>query len=85
MAALVEMAGTKPIFIPREVLLVEIDRRCSFPDCDYRVMVGLTKDEASDYSGFECPHCKRWNDDLLAQKDIPDWWNEIHTFNQSTH
>lgn len=79
------MSGMKPIVIPREVLLVEIDRRCTFADCDRRVAIGLTKDEASDYLGFECEYCKRWNDDRLTQKDIPDWWDEIHTLNHVTH
>lgn len=79
------MAGTKQIIIPREVLLVEIERRCAFADCDTRVMIGLTKDEASDYVGFECQHCQRWNDDRLKQKDVPDWWQEIHALNRSTH
>lgn len=73
------MTVTKPIVIPREVLLVEIDRHCSFPDCDRRVAIGLTKNEASEYTGFECEYCKRWNDDKLKPKDIPDWWQEIHT------
>jgi hypothetical protein len=76
------MATSKPLIIPREVLLVEIDRRCSFPDCDNRVGIGLTKQEAADYLGFECEHCKRWNDDKLLQRDIPDWWAEVHTFDQ---
>jgi hypothetical protein len=76
------MATSKPLIIPREVLLVEIDRRCSFPDCDNRVGIGLTKQEAADYLGFECEHCKRWNDDKLSQRDIPDWWSEVHTFDQ---
>jgi hypothetical protein len=76
------MATSKPLIIPREVLLVEIDRRCSFPDCDNRVGIGLTKQEAADYLGFECEHCKRWNDDKLSQRDIPDWWAEVHTFDQ---
>lgn len=79
------MAGTKQIIVPREVLLVEIDRRCTFADCDTRAMIGLTKDEASDYIGFECQQCKRWNDDQLTRKDVPDWWDEIHTLNRSTH
>jgi hypothetical protein len=77
------MAGTNPIIIPREVLLVEIDRRCSFPDCDSRMAIGLTKAEASDYAGFECEHCQRWNDDKLTPKDIPDWWDEINTLKQA--
>jgi hypothetical protein len=76
------MATSKPLIIPREVLLVEIDRRCSFADCDNRVGIGLTKQEAADYLGFECEHCKRWNDDKLSQRDIPDWWAEVHTFDQ---
>jgi len=77
------MAGPKPIIIPRDVLLVEIVRRCAFPDCDNRVAIGLTKTEASSYSGFECEHCKRWNDDELGPKDIPDWWDEIQTLKQA--
>ena len=76
------MSIPKPLIIPREVLLVEIDRRCSFADCDNRVGIGLTKQEAAEYLGFECEHCKRWNDDKLSQRDIPDWWDEVHTFNQ---
>ena len=63
------------MFIPREILLVEIDRRCFFPDCNGRTLVGLTKREASDYRGFECRVCKRWNDDNLSDKDVPDEWN----------
>lgn len=73
------MTVTKPIVFPREVLLVEIERHCSFPDCDRRVAIGLTKDEATEYIGFECEYCKRWNDDKLTPKDIPDWWQEIYT------
>ena len=65
------------MFIPREILLVEIDRRCFFPDCNARTLVGLTKEEAGDYCGFECPVCKRWNDDSLSNKDVPDEWNAI--------
>lgn len=65
------------MFIPREILLVEIDRRCFFPDCNARTRVGLTKPEACDYRGFECRVCKRWNDDNLTEKDVPDEWNAI--------
>ena len=57
------MPIAKPIIIPREVLLVEIDRRCSFADCDNRVGIALTKEEAANYLGFECELCKRWNDE----------------------
>ncbi|MFZ0062504.1 MAG: hypothetical protein WAL47_10755 [Pyrinomonadaceae bacterium] len=73
------MAIARPIIVTREVLLVEIDRRCSFADCDSRLGIGLTKAEAAEYFGFECEHCKRWNDDKLTQRDIPDWWDEVHT------
>lgn len=79
------MPETKAIIIPREVLLVEIDRRCSFVDCDTRVLIGLTKNEAGDYAGFECGRCQRWNDDKLTEKDVPDWWDEIQTLHHSTH
>lgn len=82
MASLAPMANAKPIIVPREVLLVEVDRRCSFADCDSRQGIGLTKAEAAEYRGFECEHCKRWNDDKLTQRDIPDWWNEVHTLDQ---
>ncbi len=65
------------MFIPREILLVEIDRRCFFPDCNAKTLIGLTKQEASDYRGFDCSACKRWNDDNLSHKDVPDEWNAI--------
>ena len=77
------MPGPKPITIPRDVLLVEIVRRCAFPDCDNRMGIGLTKAEANSYSGFECEHCKRWNEDELKPQDIPDWWDEIQTLKQA--
>ena len=65
------------VFIPREILLIEIDRRCFFPDCNARALVALTKPEAIDYRGFECLVCKRWNDDSLGDKDVPEEWNDI--------
>ena len=77
------MAEAKPIIIPRDVLLVEIGRRCCFVDCDSRISIGLTKNEAIGYKGFECEHCKRWNDDELTLKDIPDWWDEIQTLRKA--
>lgn len=79
------MPETRTIVIPRDILLVEIDRRCSFPDCDKRVLIGLTKNEAEDYAGFECEYCKRWNADTLTEKDVPDWWSEIQSLSSSTH
>jgi hypothetical protein len=65
------------IIIPREVLLVEIERRCAQPECKARTRIGLTKDEARRYTGFECEGCAHWNDDTLAERDVPDWWEEL--------
>lgn len=65
------------IVFPRTVLLIEIDRRCVFADCGARVRVGLTKQEAIAYSGFECEACQQWNDDRLTASDAPEWWAEL--------
>ena len=46
---------------PREPLLIEIERRCSFPDCGGRNQIGLTKSEVIEYRGFDCTQCERWN------------------------
>ena len=70
------MAKSK-IVIPRELLLIEIERRCRIPDCDAKICIGLTKDEARSYTGFECVRCKEWNADLLSERDVPEWWEEI--------
>ena len=43
-----------------------------------RNLIGLTKEEAIEYRGFECFDCKSWNDDDLRQADVPDWWDEIN-------
>jgi len=59
---------------PRNTLLVEIERRCLFPDCDAKNRIGLTKQEAIEYRGFECFQCKRWNDDRVSQSELPDSW-----------
>ena len=64
---------------PREILLIEIERHCVFTDCGVRNLVGLTKEEAIEYRGFECFQCKTWNDDDLRSTDAPDWWAEIKT------
>ncbi|HYP53149.1 MAG TPA: hypothetical protein VEQ42_06390 [Pyrinomonadaceae bacterium] len=61
----------------RELLLVEIERRCADPACNARACVGLTKAEARAYAGFECERCERWNDDTLTERDIPEWWEEL--------
>jgi hypothetical protein len=65
------------IAIARELLLVEIERRCADPQCNARTRVGLTKDEARLYCGFECERCGRVWDDLLAERDVPEWWEEL--------
>ena len=65
------------IGISSRVLLVEIERRCLDPLCNAKARVGLTKDEARRYCGFECEQCKRWNQDSLSERDAPDWWEEL--------
>lgn len=66
---------------PRRVLLVEIERRCTFVDCGFRNRVSLTKAEAIGYRGFRCDKCDRWNDDAVAREDLPASWriDLIHT------
>lgn len=66
------------IVIPREVLLVEIERRCHVDsECNARTRVGLTKEEARAYCGFTCERCERWNEDVLTERDVPEWWEEL--------
>jgi hypothetical protein len=79
------MPESKRIIIPREVLLIEIDRRCCFSDCKARVLIGLTKHEAKGYRGFTCVPCNRWNVDTLTEKDVSDWWDEIKQHQVSIH
>jgi hypothetical protein len=68
----------RSIVIPREVLLVEIERRCAVDkECSARTRVGLTKEEARAYCGFTCEHCERWNEDMLIERDVPEWWEEL--------
>jgi hypothetical protein len=62
------------IYFPREVLLVEIERRCQYPDCLGRNLIGLTKSEAIEYRGFDCGKCQRWNDDTLDPNALPESW-----------
>jgi hypothetical protein len=65
-------------YFPREVLLVEIERRCRFADCNARNLIGLTKLEAIEYRGFDCSKCQRWNDDTVSPEALPDSWaNEL--------
>ena len=68
----------KRFVFPREVLLVEIERRCVDAACGARSRLGLTKAEARAYTGFECEGCGLWNDDALSERDVPDeWWEEL--------
>ena len=60
---------------PREVLLIEIERRCSLMDCAGRNLIGLTKAETIEYRGFHCSECERWNDDEVSQSELPDSWS----------
>jgi hypothetical protein len=71
------MGTIRGIGIQRQVLLLELERRCNFPECNARNFIALTKNEAIEYSGFECNVCERWNNDSLSKKDVPDWWDEI--------
>lgn len=59
---------------PREVLLVEIERYCAFPDCAARNRISLTKTEAIEYRGFDCFKCQRWNSDTIGTNSVPDSW-----------
>lgn len=70
------MAGHRIIF-PRDVLLVEIVRHCTAPACNAPTRLGLTKEEARAYTGFKCERCEAWNDDVLAERDVPEWWEEL--------
>ena len=65
------------VVFPREVLLVEVERWCGDHACNARTRLSLTKEEARAYTGFECVRCERWNDDALAERDIPEWWEEL--------
>lgn len=68
----------KRLVFPREVLLVEVERRCGEPVCGARVKLPLTKAQARAYTGFECERCGRWYADALAERDIPEWWEELN-------
>ena len=69
-------------YFPREVLLVEVERRCHFPDCAARNLIGLTKAEAIEYRGFDCSKCERWNDDTLNPEALPESWTKELWLNQ---
>ena len=68
----------KRFVFPREVLLVEVERRCGEPVCGARLKLSLTKAQARAYTGFECERCGRWYADALTERDIPEWWEELN-------
>lgn len=68
---------SKRFVFPREVLLVEVERWCGEVGCNALTRLSLTKAEARAYTGFECARCGRWNEDALAERDIPEWWEEL--------
>ncbi len=61
--------------LPREVLVVEVERRCQA--CQARNFIGLTKDEAREFRGFECERCENWSEAFLLERDAPEWWAEL--------
>ena len=68
--------GHRLIF-PREVLLVEVERRCRDAHCNARTRIGLTKAEARAYCSFKCARCEQTWDDSLSERDIPEWWEAL--------
>jgi hypothetical protein len=78
--------SARKLQFPREVLLVEIERYCSFPDCRTRNRIGLTKSEAIEYRGFDCAKCQRWNDDAVPADALPETWNlEVSTSDETAN
>ena len=65
------------VVAPRELLLVEVERYCRDPACGARTGVGLTREEARVYAGFTCERCEREWPDALAERDVPEWWEEL--------
>ncbi len=65
------------VVVPPELLLVEVERYCPDPQCGARNAVGLTKEEARSYTAFTCGRCEQTWDDALAERDIPEWWEEL--------
>lgn len=66
------------IVVPRQVLLVEIERRCAAPQCKSRARIGLTKEEARSYTGFLCERCETETPDTLTERDVPaEWWQDF--------
>jgi len=67
----------KRVVVPRELLLVEVERWCGDHACNARTRLSLTKAEARAYTGFECSRCERRNEDALTERDIPEWWEGV--------
>lgn len=61
----------------RTLLLTEIERYCRQQDCRHLNRVGLTKNEALLYTGFKCEKCEVFQADVLQERDIPEWWEEL--------
>ena len=61
----------------RALLLLEVERRCALGGCAQSRRVALTKAEARGYVGFTCERCASWNEDRLAERDVPEWWDEL--------
>jgi hypothetical protein len=64
---------------PREPLLIQIERRCTFAGCGARNQLGLTKAEVIEYRGFVCSLCNCWCDDWLLPQEIPSSWSTGNT------
>jgi len=65
------------VSFPRDVLLVEIVRHCTDAQCRGLTRIGLTKEEARRYNGFTCERCEQWNEEMLEERDVPEWWEEL--------
>lgn len=68
----------------RVVLLVEAERYCQQTNCLHLNRIGLTKAEARAYNGFKCERCECWNEDVLTERDVPEWWEEISVNSQQS-
>lgn len=68
-------ANQNRFVVPREVLVVEVERRCQA--CQARNFIGLAKDEAGEFCGFECERCAQWSEAFLLERDAPEWWEEL--------
>ena len=69
-----ERRSREKFYFPRTPVLVKIERRCGFPECTAGNQIGLTKQEAIEYRGFECFQCERPNEDRLSESELPGSW-----------